>query len=65
LKNHESTNPDKIEATMKIKRVAEHQINKDEYEAQDDRDIEAPDPGTGMSRASEDVMKKRKIVKAR
>jgi hypothetical protein len=50
---------------MKIKRVAEHQINKDEYEAQDERDIEAPDPGRGMTRASEDVMKKRKIVKIR
>ena len=51
---------------MKVsKRAAEHQINKDEYQAQDDRDIEVPDPGTGMTRASDDVMKKRKIVKAR
>jgi hypothetical protein len=52
---------------MKIKRAAEHQINKDEYEANldiDERDIEVPDPGQGMSRASDDVMKRRKIVKA-
>jgi hypothetical protein len=49
---------------MKIKRVAEHQINKDEYEALDERDIETPDPGQGMSRASEETMSRRKIVKA-
>lgn len=49
---------------MKIKRVAEHQINKDDYEANlDERDIVAPDPGRGMSRASDDVIGRRKIVK--
>ena len=51
---------------MKVKRTAEHQINKDEYEANlDERDIETPDPGQGMARANEDVIKKRKIVKVR
>lgn len=47
---------------MKVKRVADHQISKEEYDV-DERDIEAPDPGRGMSRASDDVMKRRKIVK--
>lgn len=48
---------------MKVKRAAEHQINKDEYEANlDEPDTETPE---GMSRANEDVIKKRKIVKAR
>ena len=48
--------------TMKVKRVADHQISKEEYDV-DERDVEAPDPGRGMSRASDDVMKRRKIVK--
>lgn len=51
-------------ATMKVKRAAEHQINKDEYEANvDERDVEAPDPGQGMTRATDDVMARRKILK--
>lgn len=49
---------------MKVKRAAEHQINKDEYEANvDERDVEAPDPGQGMTRATDDVMARRKILK--
>ena len=59
-----TTNENIFTATMKVKRAAEHQINKDEYEAKvDERDVEAPDPGQGMTRATDDVMARRKIVK--
>jgi len=49
----------------KLKRVSESQLNKDAYEAgqDDDRFAVQPDPGRGMTRASEDVMQRRKIVK--
>ena len=49
---------------MKVKRTAENQLNKDAYEADpDDRFAEVPDPGQGMTKASADVMQRRKIVK--
>mmetsp|Transcript_146 Transcript_146/g.295 ORF Transcript_146/g.295 Transcript_146/m.295 type:complete len:482 (-) Transcript_146:208-1653(-) len=59
-----------IDTTMpksKLKRTSERQISKDSYEIEeeDDRFVEHPDPGQGMSRASEDVIKTRKIVKVR
>ena len=49
----------------KLKRLSENQLNKDIYEAEeeDDRFKVQPDPGRGMTRASEDVMQRRKIVK--
>ena len=49
----------------KLKRVSESQLNKDAYEAgeEDDRFAEAPDPGHGMQRASDQVIKTRKIFK--
>lgn len=48
----------------KLKRLSENQLNKDIYDAgEDDRFAEAPDPGQGMTRASNDVMQRRKIVK--
>ncbi|KAL7472444.1 hypothetical protein ACHAXS_012776 [Conticribra weissflogii] len=52
---------------LKLKRTSERQISKDSYEREeeDDRFVEQPDPGQGMARASEDVMKTRKIVKIR
>ena len=49
---------------MPNKRQSEGQLNKDIYDAgDDDRFGEQPDPGRGMTRASEDVMSKRKIIK--
>lgn len=46
------------------KRVSEGQLNKDIYDAgEDDRFAEQPDPGQGMTRASNDVIQRRKIVK--
>ena len=49
---------------MKVKRTAENQLNKDAYEADpDDRFAEVPDPGQGMTKASAEVMQRRKIVK--
>jgi hypothetical protein len=50
----------------KLKRVSENQLNKDAYEAEEDEDPRfavQPDPGQGMTRASEDVMQRRKILK--
>ncbi|KAL7531473.1 hypothetical protein ACHAXR_004064 [Thalassiosira sp. AJA248-18] len=48
----------------KLKRVSEAQLNKDIYDAgEDDRFAETPDPGQGMTRASRDVIQRRKIVK--
>mmetsp|Transcript_3057 Transcript_3057/g.6713 ORF Transcript_3057/g.6713 Transcript_3057/m.6713 type:complete len:466 (+) Transcript_3057:177-1574(+) len=48
----------------KLKRLSENQLNKDAYDADpDDRFAEQPDPGQGMTRASNDVMQRRKIVK--
>jgi hypothetical protein len=47
----------------KVKRVSENELNKDIYEAEDDRFPVQPDPGRGMTRASEDVMQRRKIFK--
>jgi hypothetical protein len=48
----------------KLKRLSENQLSKDIYEEEeDDRFKVHPDPGQGMTRASEDVMQRRKIVK--
>lgn len=48
----------------KLKRASENQLNKDIYDAgEDDRFGEEPDPGRGMTRASQDVLGRRKIVK--
>lgn len=47
---------------VKLKRTAEKQIIKDTYD-EDDRFSETPDPGVGMTKASSDVMARRKIVK--
>ena len=48
----------------KLKRIADGQLNKDIYDAgEDDRFAEQPDPGVGMTRASQDVIQKRKIIK--
>jgi hypothetical protein len=51
----------------KLKRVSESQLNKDIYEAEEEDDdprfAVQPDPGQGMTRASEDVMQRRKILK--
>jgi len=49
---------------VKVKRTAENQLNKDAYDADpDDRFSETPDPGVGMTKASSEVMQRRKIVK--
>ena len=49
---------------QKLKRQSEGQLNKDIYDAgEDDRFAEQPDPGRGMTRASQDVMQRRKIVR--
>ena len=49
---------------QKLKRQSEGQLNKDIYDAgEDDRFDEQPDPGRGMTRASQDVMQRRKIIK--
>ena len=49
---------------VKLKRTAEKQIIKDTYDDDmDDRFSETPDPGVGMTKASSDVMARRKIVK--
>mmetsp|Transcript_3553 Transcript_3553/g.7768 ORF Transcript_3553/g.7768 Transcript_3553/m.7768 type:complete len:453 (-) Transcript_3553:133-1491(-) len=46
------------------KRASEKELNKDIYDAgEDDRFAEVPDPGQGMTRASQDVIKQRKIFK--
>jgi len=52
----------------KLKRVADGQLNKDAYEAaeeeeEDSRFAYVPDPGRGMTRASEEVLQRRKIIK--
>ena len=52
----------------KLKRVADGQLNKDAYEAaeeeeEDSRFAYVPDPGQGMTRASEEVLQRRKIIK--
>jgi hypothetical protein len=63
LKSNTTTN--RNNKMPKLKRVSESQLNKDAYEAEqdDDRFAVQPDPGRGMTRASEDVMQRRKIVK--
>ncbi len=50
----------------KLKRVSENQISKETYVEEEDDDPRfavQPDPGQGMTRASEDVMQRRKILK--
>lgn len=52
----------------KLKRVADGQLNKDDYKAaeeeeEDSRFAYVPDPGQGMTRASADVLQRRKIIK--
>ena len=51
--------------SAKLKRASENELNKDIYDAgeEDDRFTEVPDPGQGMTRASQDVMQRRKIVR--
>ncbi|KAL7492510.1 hypothetical protein ACHAWT_002268 [Skeletonema menzelii] len=51
---------------MKLKRTSENQITKDTYDRgeEDSRFAEEPDPGTGMKRAPDDVIKGRKIIRA-
>ena len=46
----------------KLKRTNDNQLTKDDFDAGAD-DAEAVDPGRGMSRASKEVMQRRKIVK--
>jgi len=46
---------------MKVKRTAENQIAKDNYD--DDRHASGEDPGRGMERADPDVIGRRKILK--
>ena len=49
---------------VKLKRTAENQIIKETYnDDPDDRFSETPDPGVGMTKASSEVMQRRKIVK--
>jgi hypothetical protein len=51
----------------KLKRSSENQLSKDIYEAEEEEEDARfkvqPDPGQGMTRASEDVMQRRKIIK--
>jgi len=47
---------------VKLKRTADKQIIKEDYNP-DDRFSETPDPGVGMTKASSEVMQRRKIVK--
>lgn len=51
---------------VKLKRTSENQLTKDEYDRgeEDSRFAEEPDPGQGMDRASDETMKKRRIVSA-
>lgn len=62
---NQDTTTNNITTMPKLKRTSENQITKDTYDRgeEDSRFADEPDPGVGMKRASDDILKGRRILK--
>ena len=63
---HHNHNPLHLPTMPKQAKRAGEKLDKDLYDAragEDDRFAEVPDPGRGMTKASSDVMQRRRIIK--